>query len=59
MPSKHLGKRALAAAVAAHHRMHFTGTHLQIHPFEDGLILNGGMQIIDLEQQLGVGADHG
>ena len=38
--------------------MDLTGPHLQVHPFEDGLILNRGMQVGDVEKQLGVGADH-
>ena len=58
MASQHLGQGAFAAAVAAHHRMDLTGPHLQVHPFEDGLILNRGMQVGDVEKQLGVGADH-
>ena len=55
---QHLGQRAFAAAVAPHHGMDLPSPHLQIHPFEDGLILHGGMQVSDVEKQLGVRANH-
>ena len=59
MPCQHLGQGAFATAIPTHHRMDLASPHLQIDPFEDGLVLNGSVQIIDIEQQLGVGADHG
>ena len=59
MAGEHLGEGALAAAVATHHRVDFTGTDREIHPFEDGLVLNTGMEITDLQQHGGVGSDHG
>ena len=59
MPSQNFGEGALAAAVAPHHRMDLTGPHLQIHPLEDRLVLDGGMQVLDIEQQLSVRANHG
>ena len=59
MPGQNLGKRALATAIATHHGMDFTSLHLQIDALEDGLVLDGGMQILDVEQQLSVRANHG
>ena len=59
MPGQHLGERALATAVATHHGMDFTSLHLQIDALEDGLVLDGGMQVLDVEQQLSVRANHG
>ena len=53
------GERALATAVAAHHGMHLTRPHLQVHALENGLVLDGGMQVLDIEQQLSVRANHG
>ena len=53
-----LGKGALATAVAAHHRVNFTGTHREVDTLEDRLILHTGMEITDLKHQWGVGANH-
>ncbi|KZR81640.1 hypothetical protein MITS9504_03505 [Synechococcus sp. MIT S9504] len=58
MAGQDLGECAFAAAVTAHDRVNFTGSDLEIHAFEDGLILNGCMQIIDVEEKLCVGANH-
>ncbi|KZR86044.1 hypothetical protein MITS9509_03510 [Synechococcus sp. MIT S9509] len=52
MAGQDLGECAFAAAVTAHDRVNFTGSDLEIHAFEDGLILNGCMQIIDVEEKL-------
>ena len=57
--SQHLRQGAFAAAITTHHRMDLASTDLQIHTVEDGLSLNGSMQIVDIEQQLGVRTDHG
>ena len=58
MTGQHLGQRAFAAAITPHHRMDFTGTNLEVHPLQNGLVLHGCMQVGDVEKQLGVGADH-
>ena len=39
--------------------MNLAGTDLQVDALENRLILDGSMQISDVEQQLSVGADHG
>ena len=59
MARQHLGEGALAAAVATHHGMDLTGTNGEIHPLEDRLMVHGGMEIANLKQYRGVGADHG
>jgi len=56
---KNLGEGALAAAVAPHHRMDLTGPQGQVDAVKNGLIRNAGAQIADIEQNGGVGADHG
>ncbi|CAI8397084.1 MAG: Uncharacterised protein [Cyanobium sp. ARS6] len=58
MAGQNLREGALATAVATHDRVNFTSSDLEIHAFEDGLIFNGCMQIVDVEKQLGVGANH-
>ena len=58
MAGQHFGQRALAAAVPTHHGVNFPSPHLQIHTLENRLLLNRGMEVIDVEKQLGVGADH-
>jgi hypothetical protein len=58
MTRQDLGEGALAAAVATHDRVNFTGSDLQIHAFENGLVFYRCMQVIDVEKELGVGANH-
>ena len=58
MTSEDLGEGALATAVATHDRVNFTSPDLEIHPFENRLILHRCMQVGDVEKELGVGADH-
>jgi hypothetical protein len=38
--------------------MNLTSTHLEVHALENGLIIDGCMQIVDLKQQLSVWANH-
>merc|ERR1712097_110856 len=38
--------------------MNLASLHLQGHPIQDRLALNGRMQIIDFEERLGVGTNH-
>ena len=46
-------------AVMGRNGMDFTSLHLQIDALEDGLVLDGGMQVLNVEQQLSVRANHG
>jgi hypothetical protein len=58
MASQHLGKGALAAAIATHHRMDLAGPNREVHPLQDRLIVDSGLQVADLKQYWSVGADH-
>jgi hypothetical protein len=58
MTSEDLGEGALATAVATHDRVNFTSPDLEIHAFENRLILHRCMQVGDVEKELGVGANH-
>ena len=51
-------KRALATAIPTHHGMNLARPHLKIHTFQDRLILHGRVKISDVEEKLGVGANH-
>jgi hypothetical protein len=59
MAGKHLGERALAAAITTHHRMDLPGADGEIHSLENRLILHTGLKTTDLEQNRSVGTDHG
>ena len=56
---QHLGEGALAAAVAAHHRVDFAGTNRQVDALEDLLVLDASVEIPDLKQHWSVRANHG
>ena len=58
MARQHLGKGALTTAIATHHRMDLPLPQGEVHPMQDGLVANAGMQVANLNQNRCVGANH-
>jgi len=48
-PGEHLGQRALARTVGAHDGVHLAAAHLQVQTLEDGLAVDGRVQVVDLQ----------